>query len=1327
MESSSSGDPPPRTAGPRPGEALGRYRIESEIGSGAQGAVYLAHDSRLDRKVALKVMHKLADGDTTVAVRLAREAQLAARIDDPSACEVYEFGTEGGYAFLAMRYVEGRSLDGFVRAGPDDAPLQSREVVQRLLWIEQVAEALHKAHVLGILHRDIKPGNFMVASDGRAVLLDFGIAKQTDTPDSTQTIDGLVSGTPSYMSPEQLMLDGPALDGRSDVYSLGVTLYELIARRSAFGGGNELFPTLASRQKLPDLEPVVAAWGKDLQAVLERALAVDRAERYDSAKAFADDVRRCRQRLPVAARPASAWLRLRRWSSRNRALAATTFGLAVSLVVGAALSLSFAWRAVQAKEQSEWSRYVGDLVLASKHVADGKPQAAVARLQGSPETLRDYEWAQLSAQTDDTLDEVAVCDAPLRRIRAAGADRVVVIDRNRRKHLLSNGHVIEVVQPEGFAGGVELAGDVSDGLRVHAVEDMESVRLQVAIGDEAFEVPCPTIPHAIWIAPDDSGALLYGAERVHALSVRERRVYGPVELRLSQQAFVEAPDGLRVVAVQNDGTYVSMASVLSWPELRREDELLLPPGVCSAVAVSKDGARVFFAMRDLFVARTARVLAYDHALQGPIGRYEGAMGEVEAIVVSPNDDWIALGESSGLLRILDGGLTSELRQVVGHRGEFAALAALDAQRVATGNELGVMRTFEVMPAPRSAMVRPPIGERLRLHFDAPTGRLWASTAIGARGYDLVAGGPPVEILGNSSAIGTHGARVWTHSYMSGAPVVERDLDSGAARDVIRLPDRWVRAAVLLPEDRRALLAVFRDGHGDNELLDVAVVDGSGRLDVRSLGLLPAGRPVLSLNRTRDALAVAAGNRVVVWDLRGGTEQAHCETAEPVDVLAWLDEDRLVMTGEGAQLTIRDRALREVGSIALPAACVDVEVHPSAARLIVVDATGAVGVCSLDPLEYLVTLPRVAGARRVALDGDARWLVTASADGTVEVLGAPRAAAALPATAVGPSSGQDLTDRFARRLIARSRMFGYARKAGGGLPDMASLRYLPRLFYEVLAETLQVDAFGYDLERMAMHRALSLTWIGRHDEARALLRRLIDKVQPFTAGALRELNALVLLESMAGNGEAAAQAFTALVHDCFDDERDKAEDRCGDAVIAVEHPQGGRALRWLCDNCDDEQPVPQLAAILEQEDAPLADAVMGLWRPAKGPGPFWLFTWLVVSEPDLDAKHYRAALRWERRAATISPTAALPELRAAAFVRLGEPKQALAILDAMPAVDPFRMVVRSWFTALACAASGDLERARRVYNELVLQLNARQLRDCERRDEIREEVRRAVYR
>ena len=249
------------------GDSLGSYRLEQEIGRGAQGVVYRATDTRTDRRVAVKVLKGLGLWSEKVLAYFKREAVIASKLDHPGLCPVYDAEITGGIPYIAMQYVDGETLAQRIASTRDDTvdeavvatiaePNDSDEVAtnaketrgetssapprrtalnRAMSLIEKTARALHAAHEAGVIHRDIKPGNVMVTPEGEAVVMDFGLARDDDNLDlQTLTQSGDLFGTPSYMSPEQLTRQSLRLDRRTDVWSLGVMLYECVTLQRPF-------------------------------------------------------------------------------------------------------------------------------------------------------------------------------------------------------------------------------------------------------------------------------------------------------------------------------------------------------------------------------------------------------------------------------------------------------------------------------------------------------------------------------------------------------------------------------------------------------------------------------------------------------------------------------------------------------------------------------------------------------------------------------------------------------------------------------------------------------------------------------------------------------------------------------------------------------------------------------------------------------------------------------------------------------------------------------------------------------------------------------------
>jgi serine/threonine protein kinase len=247
------------------GDRIGPFRILELVGRGGQGIVYLAEDERLHRKVALKVLTGWGLTSEAALKRFRREAEVASKLDHPGICTVYDAGVEDGVPYIAMRYVEGetlaRKLSTARESAGDEAtsvvgllefeaaastrpevdpsptpsgPTTHAEVMRVVRLVEEAARALHAAHESGVIHRDIKPGNIMVTAASEPVILDFGLARELEGDLPTLTHMGELFGTPAYMSPEQLAHQRIRLDRRTDVWSLGVTLYECLSLRRPF-------------------------------------------------------------------------------------------------------------------------------------------------------------------------------------------------------------------------------------------------------------------------------------------------------------------------------------------------------------------------------------------------------------------------------------------------------------------------------------------------------------------------------------------------------------------------------------------------------------------------------------------------------------------------------------------------------------------------------------------------------------------------------------------------------------------------------------------------------------------------------------------------------------------------------------------------------------------------------------------------------------------------------------------------------------------------------------------------------------------------------------
>lgn len=334
-----SGSPPERE----------RFELKELLGSGGMGTVHLAWDRTLQRLVALKQIRAELLALPEARRRFELEARAASALSHPNLCAVFDVGEQDGIPFIVMPYVEGRPLDALIAGARDRGERglgrdgqsglgtsEQRGTFRVVELVEMIARAIHHAHERGLVHRDLKPGNVIVRADGEPVVLDFGLVHQDDAPAMTRS--GLQPGTREYMAPEQVQPRGRVVDRRTDVWSLGVILFECLTLERPFRGDSEheLFQSiLAARPR--SMRAIDKRIPRDLDVVVATALAPEPERRYQTALELAEDLRRVRSFQPIHARRAGIPLRVLRWCRREPWAAATLGIVLVALVVVALL------------------------------------------------------------------------------------------------------------------------------------------------------------------------------------------------------------------------------------------------------------------------------------------------------------------------------------------------------------------------------------------------------------------------------------------------------------------------------------------------------------------------------------------------------------------------------------------------------------------------------------------------------------------------------------------------------------------------------------------------------------------------------------------------------------------------------------------------------------------------------------------------------------------------------------------------------------------------------------------------------------------------------
>jgi tetratricopeptide (TPR) repeat protein/predicted Ser/Thr protein kinase len=395
---------------------IGRYRILGLLGEGGMGAVYRAEQDQPSRIVALKVVRPDLVSPRLVR-RFARETEVLGRLQHPGIAQIYEAGTaegpEGPQPFFAMELVAGVPLDEYTRG-------KGLTVTQRLELFARICDAVHYAHQKGVIHRDLKPSNILVDDAGQPKVLDFGVARiaDEDSENTRQTTMGQLLGTLQYMSPEQINADPLDIDIRSDVYSLGVILYQLLAEQLPYDisrhGLHEAAWVILQVDPAP-LSSVNRTLRGDVETIVGKALEKEKARRYSSADELASDIRRYLKHEPISARPASAGYQIRKFAERNKALVGGLTLAAAILVVGAVVSIMLAVRATAAERLAETRRAEAE---ASGRLAEQRRAEATAALLAA-------DSARAVAQQEQRAAEASAAVATREADRATSVNAVL--------------------------------------------------------------------------------------------------------------------------------------------------------------------------------------------------------------------------------------------------------------------------------------------------------------------------------------------------------------------------------------------------------------------------------------------------------------------------------------------------------------------------------------------------------------------------------------------------------------------------------------------------------------------------------------------------------------------------------------------------------------------------------------------------------------------------------------------------------------------------------------------------------------------------------------